>query len=893
MPRKLFSALSSVLFVIFFLTKATPALVPSRRLSPADSHHLSTTLLEMKNLPIAITDAEGRFVFTSVPRATHQVYVIESTLPAEWQAGLTKSPVKLALNPGMTGSRRLSPSVVLEAHYHDGVISGAVFADLDYDGHMSAGDVGLAGVSVVDPPMHQYYVPFYGRDLWQLLSGVNRCQRADYGDVSDTLESTIVLTASADDTQWFYDHWEDGYDEDPFSPGSTTMQGTLNAGQTQVFRDTVDTTDLGNPANLQNDGRDRITMVGVPGAVIRMVFPTDPGVVLSTAWEVPEVLDWDDEYIAMLGEDLDFNGAFVDDFDYAGLDVMAAFPDTRVYYNGTLVATLGPGQAHMIAGANDGAGGGGVNSSDVITASAPIQVQSLVGGCAMSSGWSAQGYTLLPIDTWGVNYWAPVPDFTDGVGGCNIDLDSNPDDDRDVDIYIHNPHDNDITVTLSIPGSAFDGAAIPVPAHTTQSVLGLTGWVDLPPDANNVRAIHLASNETYWAVAMVDSSSAGVNEPRVNDWGYSLIPQKDLSSRVVIGWGPGNNAGPPPTNNANQAFVTAIADTVVFVDLNGDDTPDAFDMNGDGDASDMDVYGVAAFDEPTSAGGVPLAVGQVLRVGDPNDRRLRGALIYTQDLSHKLAIAWGQDACAADRGELYLDLGYTALPVRIPLLAKIDDLATDADSSGDISPGDTLTYTVTLENTGFGVMSNVVLTDELPYPYVDFVLGSIASTSPHDSEAYDDGSRTFSYTPVGTPGTPDPAITAFRLTWASIEARSTVTVTFRVVIQDDIPVGVSEICNFVRATSDNTDPAEADSCRLIIQQEPTPTPTGTPPTPTPTTTGTPLTPTSTPTETPPITATPPPAPPRQEPPNEIPEPLTIVLIGAGLAALAVYARRRY
>jgi len=857
MCRKTLPAIPFIMVGLFLLIGVVSTLLSCQRSPPASAPSPTVVGSSPGHLPTTVTDANGRFLFASVSPATHQLYLIESTLPRRWQSGSDGTPVKLALNPGMTVSRQVLPSVVLEARYQDDVISGVVFADLDRDGQMDARDLGLAGVTVVDPNLHHYFVPFYDRDLWQLLSGVNRCQRAGYGDVSDTLESTIALTGWVDGTQWLYDHWEDGYDQDPLNPGPTTITGTLRAGQTQIFRDTVDTTDLGNPAHLQHDGRDRITVAGAAGTVIRMVFPTSPGVVLSTAWEVPEVLEWGEQYIATVGEDLDFNGTFVDDFDYAGLEMMAVFPDTQVYRNGALLATLGSGEAQMILGANDGAGGGGIDSSDVITATAPVQVQNLVGGCGMSLGWSAQGYTLVPLDDWGVNYWAPVPDFTDGANGCNIDLDNNPNDDRDVDIYIHNPHSTELVATLNIPGSAaYPTTPITIPAHSTQSVLGFTGWDDLPPDADNTQAIWLYATDTFWAVAMVDSSSAADlaspnpdNEPRINDWGYSLVPRNDLRSQVVIGWGPGNNASPVPTNNGNMAFVAAITDTVVYVDLDENGTSDAFDMNGDGDALDVDVYGDLAFDEPSSAGGVPLAAGQVLRVGDPNDRRLRGALIYTQDLSHRLAVAWGQDACAVDRDAPYLDLGYTSLPVRIPLLSKRDDLAIDADSSSDIGPGDTLTYTVTFKNSGFGVMSNVVLTDNLPYPFIDFEVGSITSTSPHDSEAYDDGSGTFAYTPTGAPGTADPTITAFRLTWATMGARSTVTITFRAAIQDDIPVGVSEICNFVRVTSRHTEPVDASSCTLATQQQPTPTETATE---TPTLT---VTPTETPTEIPSATPT--------------------------------------
>lgn len=723
----------------------------------------------------------------------------------------------------------------------------------------------------------QYFVPFNDTDLWQLFTGVNRCHRPDFGDVSPVLESVISLTASADGTQWFYDHWEDGYDPNPTSPqATTTVSGTLDAGESMVWPDSVITPRDSNlecePGRFCYDGRDRISLLGEPAAVARMVYPSivegESGVVLATAWEVPEVGQWGTSYIATIGEDLDFNGDFVDDFDYAGLSVMAARAGTEVFYNGTLVATLEPGGVHFIAGANDGPGGGGVDSSDEITASAPIQVQSFVGGCAMSSGWSAQGFTLEPVTDWDNSYWAPVPDFTDsdGVAGdCNIDLNGHDGDDRDVDIYIHNPHDNDLTVVLTIPGSTYDGMSVTVPARTTQSVLGFTDWDDLPPDGNNTYAIQLVSTEAFWALSMVDSSTAGDNEPRINDWGYSLIPEGELSSEFVIGWGPGNNAR-PPSNNGNLAFVTAIADTRVFVDLNQDGTPDAFDMNGDGDALDVDVYDVPAFDEPSSNVGVPLAAGQVLRVGDSGDRRLGGALIYTHDLSQKIAVAWGQDACASDQAAPYLDLGYTPLAVVIPIISKSDELAIDADSSGDLSSGDTLDYTVVLKNNGCGPMFNVMLTDNFPHEWVDLVLGSIETTLPFQDPPgteYDDGADTWIYQPTGPPGDTDANIQTFRLTWNALEAQETVTVTFRVVLEYGITV--PEICNFAQATSDNTNPVDVNICNQVSPQKEITS------THTPTTTGTPS-------EN------------GNGPPPEIPEPFTLLLLSIALAALVGYAR---
>jgi hypothetical protein len=77
---------------------------------------------------------------------------------------------------------------------------------------------------------------------------------------------------------------------------------------------------------------------------------------------------------------------------------------------------------------------------------------------------------------------------------------------------------------------------------------------------------------------------------------------------------------------------------------------------------------------------------------------------------------------------------------------------------------------------------------------------------------------------------------------------------------------------------------------LIKRKKDTPTPTTTPSIPitqTPTTTPTPtMTPTPTTTPTPPMTPTP-------TPPEAVPEPMTILLFGTGLASIGLAARRRF
>ena len=743
------------------------------------------------------TDGAGGYRFDGLPNGTHKVTLDAVTLPPSLRGAEGEPVPVLWINPGQElTSAPLSTGVRFSAAYdrENGIITGLVFVDQDSDGQASSDEPGLPGVRVIDPTVHQYYVPFNDANLWALfddkntgLPGAQLCHPTGV-PVAGTLDSSIFIIASSDGTVFYYDHWEDGYDADPLAPGPTTEAGVLDAGVSQVFQDDVDPALVSDQSVFFYDGRDRITVVGEEASVVRLVFPSTPGEVLAAAWEVPETADWGTEYIATLGEDLDFNGATVDDHDFAGLEVMAALPGTEVYHNGSLATTLGPGETYFINGANNGPAGGGVDSTDRITATASIQVQMMTGGC--DDRYSAHGYSLQPVNAWCEDYWAPVPGFVPGCGPSGRDADT--------DLYVHNPHPYEITVSVSSDMGTLD---MSIPSETTVSVLDESGWTDL---STGNQGTHLSSLDTFWGVGVIDSSTNGTSASNIFDWGYALVPQSNLSSQVIVGYAPGNEDD-PPMDNGNLAYVTAIIDAVIYVDLNRDGLPDPFDMNGDGDRSDSDVFSVPEWDEPLSALGIPVQAGQALRVGDPNDRNLTGALIYTMDLAEKIAVAWGQDPCQAEVRYPYMDLGYTVLPLSIPRLSKFDDLAIDADLTGAVSPGDTITYTIVLYNNGTGPMRDVVLTDTLPYTYTDFVVGSIDVTTPPPVRTieYYDGTPPWTTTP-----TPDAQM--FRVLWDTIEPAQEITITLRVQLHTDIPVTVTEITNQAVVDSANTEPRPSE-----------------------------------------------------------------------------------
>lgn len=116
---------------------------------------------------------------------------------------------------------------------------------------------------------------------------------------------------------------------------------------------------------------------------------------------------------------------------------------------------------------------------------------------------------------------------------------------------------------------------------------------------------------------------------------------------------------------------------------------------------------------------------------------------------------------------------------------KVVAIATDADASGDLTPGDTLLYTVTLVNEG-GPATNVVFTDSTPL-HTTYVNGS-ATTS------------------AGTIAGTDP----LEVDVGPMAAGASVTITFRVTVDAGTPAGAL-IRNQGLVESDQTVPEPTDA----------------------------------------------------------------------------------
>ena len=124
---------------------------------------------------------------------------------------------------------------------------------------------------------------------------------------------------------------------------------------------------------------------------------------------------------------------------------------------------------------------------------------------------------------------------------------------------------------------------------------------------------------------------------------------------------------------------------------------------------------------------------------------------------------------------------------------KTWSLTTDADGNGYPSPGDTLTYTVTLENLGNIAATGVVFTD-IPDANSTLITGSVTTTSGSVTKGNSAGDTSVSVNVGSIPG----------------GQTTPVTITFRVIINSPLPAGVTRLVNqgFASGTNFPTDPTD-------------------------------------------------------------------------------------
>ncbi|MCP4201632.1 MAG: DUF11 domain-containing protein, partial [bacterium] len=281
--------------------------------------------------------------------------------------------------------------------------------------------------------------------------------------------------------------------------------------------------------------------------------------------------------------------------------------------------------------------------------------------------------------------------------------------------------------------------------------------------ADNVEIEKTTTPPPFYALSTIDYDDT------TNDWGFSLTPEDFLATAAAVGWAPGSS---DLTENGSPVWVTAEADTTLFVDYDGDSISDA---------------------------SFPLNRLESLRIRDA-DNDQTGMRIWTEN-GTRIAAAWGQEPGVASAGSPSLDLGTAVLPFVNPVLIKEGDLAIDRNGNGLVDPGDTLLYTLTLKN---------VAISQLVDPEVVDV--------PDPNTTYEPNTTELDGVPIADDAGPE---TPFPLdddgyTLATMQPGETVVLTYQMTIADPLPAGVWSVENRATVTAGDGSTSAATPSTIAI-----------------------------------------------------------------------------
>ncbi|MEL6889948.1 MAG: hypothetical protein AAFP84_00005, partial [Actinomycetota bacterium] len=419
---------------------------------------------------------------------------------------------------------------------------------------IASSNTALAG----PPPVFTMYVPFADQDAHDALQSVNAS-----GSYSDAV-STIDVTAAADNSIIYYDHWEDGFEADIANPVQSTTQvwgdGSTANGDVSTVSPNVASGDVvssGTVIFLQNtvpmprvatdirfDGRDKIASTR-GFAMTRAMWDSAIGTVHAGATAGTDLSKWGTSFTVPVGENMG-----VEAFEYVGLGMTASDDATVVEIDvdgdGVIDRTenLNEGDTVMIDG--------GLSSGATAEANKPMQAHLITGD--INAGWEMRWFELFPEEIRGDEYVA-------AAGGTSAT--------QLITLFVQNPNDRQIVVAVDAAGTANDTNLTLDPGEVESYDLPNGSGAKLSSPGNPFIPISGTVALQTWT--------------QNYDWGYSLVPTQALTPGVVVGWGQGNPSG----NDIHSPVWVAPLDNVastgiqVFVDFDGDGNPDQVDTDYD------------------------------------------------------------------------------------------------------------------------------------------------------------------------------------------------------------------------------------------------------------------------------------------------------------------------
>jgi uncharacterized repeat protein (TIGR01451 family) len=554
--------------------------------------------------------------------------------------------------------------------------------------------------------VEEFYLPM---PEWQVLQACKAVTPA----VTDTNFTSITsILVTGDGTQIYYDQWEDGYetnlalptqastqiwgdgnDANGIPPGYVHDPAGLPTGTVIILTNTVASSPR-NPAQTYFDGRDRIA-ANKALVVTRAGWPSPTGPVFGGSAVVQATIDWGTNYVSPIGSDMTENL-----FKYTGFMVMASQNNTTV-----IIDPDGPGPLLAVTNMlNQGESwfySGGLRRGATINASKPVEADLVCGDTA--STYAIDWFTLYPQSDWSGTYYTPLPSTTHNFTSYATYM------------YFYNNSAVPITVfyTNLVATNSFM-----LPANS--------GYKFTMPQGSGA-VFSSAGGEKFTTLCTVAGSPA--NDTDYN-WGFTPLPKGSLTSEAVAGWAPGTS---DYSANGSPVWVTPTANTRIYVDYHGDHAGPLTDPNGNKYDTNFD-----------------LTIFQSKTIYVPGTNDQTGLRIYTID-GTLLSAVWGEDPGVAGASNPYLDLGNPVLPFPVPKLTKSAVIVTDMPPAG-LSIGDTLLYTVQVDNKGLLPLGNTVVVDAPPA-----TLNYITNSATYNGASIPDSASGTAF-PLDTPGYTIPII---------------------------------------------------------------------------------------------------------------------------------------